>query len=99
MTITSGIAPPWFYDGGSVGTSNPQISLQDPFVGVQIPTVSQLPLFLPYSQSAPISYMQYQNVHYRPGYMQQFTLNTQSDLEALRMTLPQCPGSNTEDAN
>jgi len=79
-TVVGVIAPPYFFSAGAQGSANPSISLQNPFQGVQVPNIANLPQFTPYSTSAPIGFMQYQNPHYRPGYVHEFTLNTQTDL-------------------
>jgi hypothetical protein len=77
---TGFVSGPFIYNAATPGTANPQISLANPFGTGAIPTLSQLPLFTPYSSTSLIGQIQYENPHYRPGYIEEFSLGTQTDL-------------------
>lgn len=74
------ITPPWVYNAATQGTANPGISFQNPFGPGPFPTLADFPLFTPYTPAAPIGQMQYQNPNFRSGYVQEFSLDVQSDL-------------------
>ena len=77
--ITGGIGPPWEVNEGQIGSSNTSISLLNPFGPGPFPMQSDLPVFSPYSPTT-LDGQQYQNPNFRPGYAQEFSLNTQTDL-------------------
>ncbi|MBS1822090.1 MAG: TonB-dependent receptor [Acidobacteria bacterium] len=74
------ITPPWVFNAATQGTANPGISFQNPFGPGPFPTLADFPLFTPYSPTAPIGQMQYQNPRFRSGYAQEASLDVQSDL-------------------
>jgi hypothetical protein len=79
-TLTGILAPPFIRPFGAQGTVTNTISFQNPFGAGPFLTPSSLPSFTPYSSAAPLSGLQYQNLSYQPGYVEEFNTNVQSDL-------------------
>ena len=79
-TLTGIVDPPFVRAYAAQGISNSSISLMNPFGAGPFPTLSQLPSFTPYTAASPAAGLQYQNVHYRPGYVEVFNTNVQTDL-------------------
>ncbi len=76
--MTGNIGPPWFVSGQQ--TLNPTSSLQNPYPASAFVSLSSLPYFPTYGPGGGPAQIQYPNVHFRPGYVQLYNLNTQTDL-------------------